>query len=166
MFQNTMCYLTEKAGYANIKGLSKPNMQFKVPQDVQREDRIVGPLTFRQLVICGIGFSIAYAIYTVIGREYEVITALIPVIIIALITVVFAFIRPLDLVFERYILYWLESLILPRKRYWLKGTGDPSRMIYLSSAPSKKKETPKAIEKEEKKKKSLAELTQILDKKI
>ncbi len=141
-------------------------MQYKVPQDVQREDRIVGPLTLRQLIICGIGFSIAYAIYTVLGRDYEIITALIPVVIIGLITVIFAFIKPLDLVFERYILFWIESLILPRKRYWLKGMADPSRMIYLPSMAQQKKVPVKIVEKEEKKKKSLAELTEILDKKI
>ncbi len=142
-------------------------MQFKVPQDVQREDRIVGPLTFRQLVICGIGFSIAYAIYTTLGREYQLITALIPVIIIALITIVFAFIKPLDLVFERYILFWIESLLLPHKRYWLKGTGDPSRMVYVPPVNAKKEIIEKSLEKDDlKKKKSLAELSQILDKKI
>jgi len=139
-------------------------MQFKVPQDVQREDRIVGPLTLRQLVICGIGFTIAYAIYTVIGREYEVITAIIPVLILALITITFAFVKPLNLVFERYILFWIEKMILPQKRYWLKGMGDPSRMMYVPREVAK----PKVIEKKidaDKKPKSIKELTQILDKK-
>ena len=139
-------------------------MQFKVPQDVQREDRIVGPLTLRQLVICGIGFTIAYAIYTVIGRDYQTITALIPVVILGLITVTFAFIKPLNLVFEKYILYWIESLILPKKRYWLKGMGDPSRMQYIPRATTKAQTIGKTVEKD-KKAKSISELTQILDKK-
>jgi hypothetical protein len=147
------------------KDLLKQKMQFKVPQDVQREDHIVGPLTFRQLIVCGIGFSIAYSIYTVLGREYELITALIPVVIIALITIVFAFIRPLDLVFEKYLLFKLESVILPGKRYWLKGTGDPSRLIYVPGSFGKKKNVEKSLDLDSKKK-SLTELTQILDKKI
>lgn len=142
-------------------------MQFKVPQNVQREDHIVGPLTLRQLIICGIGFSIAYGIYTLLGRDYEVITALIPVIIIALITITFAFVTPLDLTFEKYILFRIEALILPPKRYWLKGTADPSRLLYIPPISTKKKNTDKALEKDQlKKKKSLAELTQILDQKI
>ncbi len=142
-------------------------MQFKVPQDVQREDRIVGPLTLRQLIISGIGFSLCYAIFTILGREYQLITVLIPVIIIALVTVVFAFIKPLDLVFERYILYRLESLILPSKRYWIKGTGDPSRLLYVPVASAKKKNIDKALETDQlKKKQSLAELTKILDQKV
>ena len=138
-------------------------MQYKVPQDVQREDHIVGPLTFRQLIICGIGFSIAYALYTVIGREYELITALIPVIIIAIITITFAFIKPLDLVFEKYLLYQIAALTLPRQRYWLKGMGDPLRQAYIP-ADSKKKTIEKKLEPA-KKTKSLVELTQILDQK-
>lgn len=142
-------------------------MQFKVPQDVQREDRIVGPLTLRQLIICGIGFSIAYAIYTFLGRDYELITALIPVIIIALITVVFAFIKPLDLVFERYILFLIESMILPAKRYWLKGTGDPSRLSFIPpSTPAKKINKDNAEKAQLKKNQSISELSNILDRKI
>ncbi len=141
-------------------------MQFKVPQDVQREDRIVGPLTLRQLIICGIGFSISYAIYTFLGRDYELITALIPVIIIGLITVVFAFIRPLDLVFERYILFLIESMVLPPKRYWLKGTADPSRYSYTPPANPQKKIIRENLEKDTlKKKQSLNELSKILDQK-
>ena len=143
-------------------------MQYKVPQDVQREDRIVGPLTLRQLIICGIGFSIAYAAYTSLGRDYELITAIIPVVLISLITVTFAFIKPMDLNFEKYILYWISNIILPRKRFWIKGTGDPSR--YLYQAPinqNNKKITEKTIQKDMKtKKKSLTELSAILDKKI
>lgn len=142
-------------------------MQFKVPQDVQREDHIVGPLTLRQLIICGIGFSIAYALFTVIGRDYEVITAIIPVIIIGLITITFAFIKPLDLDFEKYLLFRIESLILPAKRYWLKGTAEPSRMTYIPQVSTKKNIKDKALETDhQKKKKSLTELTQILDQKI
>jgi len=141
-------------------------MQFKVPQDVQREDRIVGPLTLRQLIVCGIGFSICYAIFTILGRDYQLITVLIPVIIVGLITVVFAFIRPLDLSFERYVLYRIEALLLPANRYWLKGTADPSRLLYVPAA-GKKKAVAKAVDPDLlKKKKSLAELTDILDQKV
>lgn len=141
-------------------------MQYKVPQDVQREDRIVGPLTLRQLIICGVGFSLCYAIFTLLAREYEFITYIIPIVLIVLITLTFAFIKPLDLVFERYILYLAASLILPKKRYWLKGTADPSRFIYIQNPTKKKKNIQKAIEiDQEKKKKSLEELTKILDQK-
>ena len=94
------------------------------------------------------------------------ITAIIPVIIISLVSIVFAFIKPLDLVFEKYILFRIESLILPQKRYWLKGTGDPSRSSYIPAISKEKKNMQENIQKDDlKKKRSLTELSNILDRK-
>jgi len=92
-------------------------MQFKIPQDVQREDKLVGPLTLRQLVICGIGGMICYAIFTALAKDYIWITYAPPMVIIGLITVIFAFVKPLDIKFERFIFFYLEYVILPKKRY-------------------------------------------------
>ena len=39
-------------------------MRFKVPQDVQREDTIIGPITFKQLIIMIIGGGIGYYFLT------------------------------------------------------------------------------------------------------
>ena len=44
-------------------------MQYKVPQDVQREDTIIGPLTLKQLGILGVGGGIAYGIYISLGKN-------------------------------------------------------------------------------------------------
>ena len=41
-------------------------MQFKIPQDVQRADKIVGPLTLRELIIVGIGGGFTYAACTLV----------------------------------------------------------------------------------------------------
>ncbi len=140
-------------------------MQFKIPQDVQREDKIVGPLTLRQLIICGVGFSIGYAVFTILGRDYHWITPAIFTAPIAVVTIVFAFMQPLNMNFEKYILYALEFyIILPRKRYWLKGTGDPSRLEYV---PAKKKEKgKKEVKSEPTKQKNIDDLTNILDNKV
>ncbi len=139
-------------------------MQFKIPQDVQREDHIVGPLTMRQLIICGIGFSIAYGLFSIIGRDYHWISALIPVIPIVLIVVIFAFVKPLDMNFEKYLLYALEYyIILPKKRYWLKGTGDPSRLSYEPMASKKQTTQEEDIEEVVAPTKSIDELSSILD---
>ncbi|HMR01699.1 MAG TPA: PrgI family protein, partial [Candidatus Gracilibacteria bacterium] len=77
-------------------------MQFKVPQNVRREDHIVGPLTLKQMIICAIGGSIAYAIYLSLAPYYIWITWLPPVAIVTIITIAFAFIRPLDLSFTKW----------------------------------------------------------------
>lgn len=140
-------------------------MQFKVPQDVQREDRIVGPLTLKQLIICGIGGSIAYAIYVQLGKNYTLITSLPPTIIIAGITLVFAFARPLDLSFTQWLLRWIEFAIVPRERLWVQGSSDPLPLV-LAAPKKPTKEEKKAEQKAEDvvdKHKKLAELSRLLD---
>lgn len=99
-------------------------MQFKVPQDVLRPDKIVSILTLRQLIICTLGGSIAYALYTILARQYFIEVWLIPVVFIALVTLSFAFIRFHDIAFEKLILIFIEYNFKPRKRFWQKMQGD------------------------------------------
>lgn len=140
-------------------------MQYKVPQNVQREDRIVGPLTLKQLIICAVGGGIAYAIYVSLGREYEWITWLPPVAFIAILTLLFAFIRPLDLSFARFIFVYLEFLLLPQKRSWVQSSAE----INMAAYTTVKKKTKAQEEAEAKasqfvdKAKRLQEISKILD---
>jgi len=147
----------------------KLTMQFKIPQDVQREDHIVGPLTTRQLIICIIGGAVGYAIFVSLGKDYEWITWIVPVVLIALITITVAFVNPLDLRFERFIIYYFEYLLLPKKRYWLKGSADPLSFSYIPTPnKAKNKIEKKALSKAEKlqqKDDKLQDLSQVLDKK-
>ncbi|MBU1702822.1 PrgI family protein [Patescibacteria group bacterium] len=99
-------------------------MQFKVPQNVQREDKIVGPLTLKQMIICAIGGTIGYAIFTALAKFYLWITWLPPVAIVTIITIAFAFVRPLDLSFTKWVLRWIEFSLLPRKRIWIKSSAE------------------------------------------
>lgn len=139
-------------------------MQFKVPQNVQREDRIVGPLTLRQLIICGIGGGIAYAIYVSLGKDYIWITWLPPVAIILVITALFAFIKPLDLTFGKFILTYLEFLLLPQKRIWIQASAEVLTAGYhpksKSQAEQKAEEKAQLVENKAKK---IMELSRILD---
>jgi len=128
-------------------------MQFKVPQNVQREDTIIGPLTLKQLIICAIGFTIAYGIYVSLGKVYLWITWLPPVAIITIITLAFAFIRPLDLSFTKYILLFIEYSLLPKKRVWVKSSGEVIIPLQIESSQSKKKREKKEediLDKQEK----------------
>ena len=140
-------------------------MQFKVPQNVQREDKIVGPLTLKQLIICAGGGIVAYGIYVSLGRYYIWITWLPPVAIVVIITLAFAFARPLDLSFTQWLMLWIEYSLLPRKRMWTKSSGE----IIRPSTPQK--ETIKKGQKESEAKmnamserqKKLAELNKFLE---
>lgn len=140
-------------------------MQFKIPQNVQREDKIVGPLTLKQLIICGIGFAVAYAIYTSLAKLYIWITWFPPVAVVALVTVAFAFIRPLDLSFGRWILLWIEFSIMPRRRFWIQSSGEAFAPV-ITGPKTKGKAELKAEAKAEEmvdKRKKLEELSKILN---
>lgn len=98
------------------------DMQFKVPQDVQQADRIVWFLTLPQLIICVVGFAIAYAIYSILNQQgLPIIIWLPPVAIVALLTAAFAFLKIANLPFYKYLALVVERLITPSKRVWVKG---------------------------------------------
>lgn len=99
-------------------------MQFKVPQDVLRPDKIVGFLTLRQLVIVILGGGICYSLYLVLEKHYLPEVWLPPVIFVALITLAFAFFRFHDIPFEKAALLFVEFKFRPRKRVWQKLKGD------------------------------------------
>ena len=140
-------------------------MQFKVPQNVQREDKIVGPLTLKQLIICGIGFGIDYALYSSLAAKYIWVTWILPVAIVAIITIAFAFIRPVNLSFAKFLLRWLEFLLIPRKRFWIQSSAEsyPSLLqTEKAAAQDEKKEEAKESQALNKHKK-LEEITRILN---
>ena len=91
-------------------------MQFKVPQDVQRADTIVGPLTWKQLIILAAGGGIAYAIYITLAERYYMEVWLPPIVIVGGITLALAFIKIHGLTFERFLLCFIEYHFLPKKR--------------------------------------------------
>lgn len=101
-------------------------MQFKIPQDVQREDTIIAFLTLRHIIILAIGGAIAYGVYTGLGRVYVLSIALPPTIVIVVITLAFAFFSINGVSFPKLILLLFEHfLLVPSKRIWKKGHADP-----------------------------------------
>lgn len=139
-------------------------MQFKVPQNIQREDKIVGPLTLKQLIICGIGGIIGYGIYVALAKFYLWITWLPPVAIVTIITIAFAFVRPLDLSFAKWIMRWTEFALLPRKRVWVKASAEilEKSPTEQQNAKTKKKEQDE-LDNISAKQKKLEELNKFLE---
>jgi len=94
-------------------------MEFKVPQNVQREDTIFGPVTFKQLGILLIGGGLSYVIYLVLARNNY--TALVwgPAAgIPGLITLIVAFVKIQDMTFSKAFMYFLELILKPRNRFY------------------------------------------------
>lgn len=135
-------------------------LQYKVPQDVQREDTIVGPLTLRHMAILGIGGGIAYALYVSLAKTYYMEIWLPPIVIISALTLAFAFLKIHNLPFHIFLMCFLEYNLLAKKRVWVQGAGIP---FYI---PQPEHKITKRIQKDlkiDKQKKSLKELGDIVD---
>lgn len=140
-------------------------MRFKVPQDVQRADQIIGPLTWKQLIILGAGGAVCYAIYVSLAKKYHMEIWLPPVAIVGGITAALAFLKIHGLTFERWLLAFMEYHLLPKKRIWKKGQAEPfvSYLDRISSEKDKKLEESQNKKEQEKKSKSIKELSKVLD---
>lgn len=139
-------------------------MQFKVPQDVQREDTIVGPLTFMQLIICAVGGGLTYGIYTGFTKaEYSWPVWILPVLFTAAATIAIAFVKVHDMSFIRYLASLVIYHFLPKKRVWVKGSGDVMMSFEEIKVSSSSTEEATKKEKQQSTIKKLDSLVKILD---
>lgn len=138
-------------------------MQFKVPQDVLRADKIVGFLTLRQLVICAIGGGITYSLYIILNRQYLIEIWLPPTVFLTLITLAFAFFKFHDIVFEKLILIFIEYKFRPRSRVWQKMKGDAVLSVLSTPVRSGKLGTKGTPLTEQERRKKLEEITKVVD---
>ncbi|MDA1061055.1 MAG: PrgI family protein [bacterium] len=134
-------------------------MQFKVPQDVQREDTIIGPLTLRQMGILGVGGGIAYAIYVTLAAKFFIEVWLPPVAIISVITLAIAFLKIHTLPFWEFLMHFIEYHLQAKKRHWIQGSGYPFVSPFEHSGKKKKVE----VVVEQKNTKNIVEITKVLD---
>lgn len=96
----------------------------KIPQNVYVEDRIVGPITLRHLIILGIGGGISYVIYAAVTKAgYKEIPIQVMCWIPLMIAAAFSFLRINDLSLLRIILLWIEQSNKPNIRYWSPSPG-------------------------------------------
>ncbi len=137
-------------------------LQYKIPQDVGVEDKIVGPLSLRQLIIVAVGVGISYVIYAISAKLYELnVLEYIVIALPALIALAAAFIRINNVSFTKFVLLFLEFAIKPKKRLW-----DHRGIAHLVAPDLKEKKTGTAAAVAEGKKRKdvdLDELSRILD---
>lgn len=137
----------------------------KIPQNVYVEDRIVGPLTLRQLMIVAIGGGGSYAIWSSLTKAYgslDVVTtavAWIP----AVISCAFAFIRINDLSLTRLLLLTVERMQKPTTRMWGPRAGISITIRTFAPADQKKRADPVTSAMALAKQSKLNELSGVLD---
>lgn len=94
-------------------------LQYKIPQNVGIEDRIVGPLTLRQLIILSVGAAISYMLFAVLSKVYELNMLEYGVIALPfLFSAAVALIRINDNSFSKFVLLFVEFGVKPKKRVW------------------------------------------------
>ena len=86
-------------------------MQFKVPQDVQREDIILWLITFKQFVILLLGGGISYVMFVNMNKHYRLNTFEdILVWIPAMVAIAFSFIKIKGIPLFQFILLMIENI--------------------------------------------------------
>ncbi|MFH1252845.1 MAG: PrgI family protein [Candidatus Uhrbacteria bacterium] len=90
--------------------------QYVVPQFIDVEDRIVGPLSVRQFVILVVGTLLEVTFYKIF-RLIPFVAVGIPTF---LITITFAFIKMNGMPFHFFLLNLIQSLRKPKLRVWDK----------------------------------------------
>lgn len=89
-------------------------MQFKVPQNIDMQDRILGPLTMVQFIYAVIGGGVCYAIYSAVHAPYSYfIIAPIALFILAMI-----FLKINERPFLNFLISAIEFQSTPKKRFW------------------------------------------------
>ena len=107
----------------------------KVPQNVYVEDRIIGPVTLKQLGISGAGCGISYIIFAIASRSgYNGIPVIVICWIPAVIAAAFAFMKINDLSLFNIILLMIEGFAKPNIRYWSPHPGISINLITRQSA--------------------------------
>jgi hypothetical protein len=102
-----------------------PIQPIKIPQNVYIEDRIVGPLTLKQILVVGVGAGFSYVLYSMMTQSYGALP--LPLTIMAWvpagIAAIFAFIRINDVSMFRLLLLSIEKLNKPSTRMWTPRRG-------------------------------------------
>ena len=141
-------------------------MQYKIPQNVQIEDKIVGPLTLKQLIIVGLGGGITYAIYTVLASKYYWEVWLIPTAIPGLLTLAITFLKIGGIPFGKWCFLMVEYILKPKKRVFVMGSADHYQITLFADktkkAQTKENPTSKA-ERDRDRLQKISQITKALD---
>lgn len=133
-------------------------MQYKVPQKIDLEDKIIGPLTLKQFIYLLAGAMLDYMIFSAAGSS---LWAWLIIFLISLLALAFAFIQIEEQPFSYLVMNLFSYLLRPKMRLWDKR----SRVTKAVEFKNKKEEkfNRPAIKAKEEVKSSLETLSQVLD---
>lgn len=89
-------------------------MQFKVPQNIDIQDRILGPLTMVQFIYAVVGGGICYGIFNAVPKPFSFFL----IVPIALFALALIFLKINERPFLDFLISALEYARSPKKRVW------------------------------------------------
>lgn len=95
-------------------------MRYKIPVQIENEDKIFLGLSLRQLAIIMIGCGLAYSIYKNLEKNAGPEIALIPTVIIVILTLFIALFRHSEMTFMQFILNMIRLNLNTTSRVWEK----------------------------------------------
>lgn len=141
-----------------------PIEPIKIPQNVYIEDRIVGPITLRQIMIIGVGAGISYVIYGSLSNANGGGLPL-PLTIIcwipAAISAAFAFVKINDLSLFRIMLLMIERINKPAVRAFYPRQGFSIHIRTFNAPPTDTRKADPSIKTQQYQR--IDALTDILD---
>lgn len=107
--------------------------QYKVPQNVETEDKILGPLSVKQFIYVIIGVLWAFLMWRIFSSF--ILLAVVFALPVTGFFILLGFGRREGVPFEDYVVAFIRYLILPRKRQWIKD--DSKEVIVRDEKPQK-----------------------------
>ncbi|MBI4117598.1 MAG: PrgI family protein [Parcubacteria group bacterium] len=97
--------------------------QFTVPQFIDVEDKIFGPITTRQFVLLIVGGLILFILFKLLSTRYFVYFVISAIVDVG-VTALFAFFRVNGMPFHYFILNIIQTFRKPKLRVWDKSLTD------------------------------------------
>lgn len=141
-------------------------MQYKIPQNVQVEDKIVGPLTLKQLIILGVGGGITYVLYNYFGARYYLGAWVILPFLTGSLTLAVTFLKIGGIPFGKWCFLMVEYFINPNKRTFVMGAGDVYSATLFAQKEKKVQTTDESankIERDRERLQKIGEISKMLD---
>ncbi len=133
-------------------------MQFRVPQNIDLEDKLIGPLTLVQFLYLLVGGMTDYVLLQTVFPVYPIVFVVIAL-PVAVLACSFAFLKINDLPFPKFIKATILFLFSDKKRVWHKSTSLDDQIKLIE--PKKKIE--KKMLKTQIEKSEIEQMAQVLD---
>jgi hypothetical protein len=106
--------------------------KFRIPQEVQVEDKIFGPITMRRLIILTVGGGLTYMVYLSL-KNFSWIAWGFPIFFLSSFTLALSFLEVFGMRFEKLLIRLIEFLFSPRIYLWDKRYTQDSFFKYIHS---------------------------------